>query len=227
VAPHIAARAEHDIAAKITDFRLQSEAAGVLTTVNVRRGDERHKEIVAEAQSLGSELIVLRQSPQRCLLSSLLASDTVVNEVVTYSPCHTLVVPREAHIWNNRILVAVEATNQDSRIFAAAINFALQWNLPLHLLIVFTDEKWRAGAQAFVKAMRNQATQAGVAMDGEIRLGEPVMEILTFLESSHSDLIIMGSYDENHKGRSKIGGAMRKVLALSRHPVLVVRLKDK
>jgi nucleotide-binding universal stress UspA family protein len=223
VTPHIAARAEQDMAAKIAGFRAQSEAAGVLTTVKVRRGDERHTEIVEEARAQGAELLVLRQNAQRSLLSGFLASEAVVNGVVAHGPCDILVVPREARIWSTRLLVAVDAASQDSRMVAVAIGIALQWNLPLHLVAVITDEKQREGALAVVKALQDQAEQSGVAAACEVRQGEPTREILASLESTHSDVIIMGSCGEKHSGRSQMGGVARKVLVLSKHPVLVVR----
>lgn len=224
VAPRIAAQAEAEIAAKIANFRIQSQAAGVLTTVKVRRGEDRWKEIVRETYSLASDLIILRQGPQRCSLFGFLAGEAMVNEVVACCPSHVLIVPPEAHIWSNRILVAVAANNQDYRTFTAAIGIASQWKLPLHLVVAIDDEARRADAQAFANAMQHNAEQSGVAMNGEIRFGEPAREILASMEKSCSDLIIMGTCDENHRGRAKVSGVMRKVLAVSKQPVLIVRV---
>ena len=224
VAPQNAARAEHEIAAKISNFRVAFEAAGVHTTVKVRRGDKWGQEIVEEAYSLGSELIILRQDPHRSSLFSLLFGETVANEVLCRGPSHVLVVPRDAHIWSNRILVAVEAFDLDCRTFVAAMGIALQWHLPLHLVVAIDDEIWRAESQAFVSAMQNHAEQSGIAVDGEVRLGEPAREILASMERTHSDLLIMGTCVKNHIPLPQVGGIIRKVLAASKHPVLVVRV---
>jgi len=56
----------------------------------------------------------------------------------------SLMVPRGARIWNNGIVMAVDAPRQDRQIIAVAVNIALQWHLPLHLVIVITDETLQA-----------------------------------------------------------------------------------
>jgi hypothetical protein len=223
VAPQIAAHAEQAVALKIADFRAHSDAKSVLTTVKVRRGEDRHKEIVEEARVQGSELIVLRQCAPRSLFSSFLVSEISASEIVALGSCHVLMVPRGARMWNNGIVLAVDTSQQDRQIVAIAFHIALQWHLPLHLVIVITDETPREEALVFAKSLRHQAEQSGVTADCEIRSGNPVTEILSSVAETHSDLIIVGYRGKSQKIRSPMSDWKRKVLRLSKYPVLVAR----
>lgn len=225
LAPLIAARSEREAAIKIAELSTQAQADGVTIDLRVRRGEEPYQEIVDEAQERGSDMIIIRRRGKRGFLANLLVGE-MVSKVVAHAPCHVLIVPREARMWSQRVLVAAEPTQQGRQIVATAVAVAAQCALPLHLVSVIATEGERAQAQAFVTDMTSQAQLGGVVAQGEIRVGKPFTEILATRAASQSDLIVMGSRGENRIGRALVGGVAQKVMGLSEHPVLVLHFKN-
>lgn len=221
LAPQIAAKAEREAAVKIGQLRAQAQADGVAIELRVRRGEEPYREIVEEAREQASDLIIIRRRGKRSFLANLLVGE-MVSKVVAHAPCHVLIVPREARMWSQRVMVAAEPTEQGRHIVAMAIAVAAQCSLPLHLVTVVPAEALRQQAQAFVSDMVNQARLAGVAAQAEVRTGKPFTEILEARAASQSDLIVMGSRGDSRIGRALVGGVAQKVMGLSDHPVLVL-----
>jgi nucleotide-binding universal stress UspA family protein len=221
LAPQIAARAESEAAIGIARLRVQALAEGVAIELRVRRGEEPYREIVEEARAQASDLIIIRRRGKRSFLANLLVGE-MVSKVVAHAPCHVLIVPREASMWNQRVLVAAEATEQGRQVVATAVAVAAQCALPLHLVNVIPAEGLRTAADAFISAMLNQARLGGVAAQGEVRVGKPYTEILASRAMSQADLIVMGSRSDGHIGRALVGGVAQKVMGLSDAPVLVL-----
>lgn len=225
LAPQIAARAEQDAAIKIAQLREQALAVGVTIDLRLRRGEEPYREIVDEAKEQGSDVIIIRRRGKRGLLANLLVGE-MVSKVVAHAPCHVLIVPREARMWSQRVLVAAEPTDLGRQIFATALAVAAQCGLPLHLVSVVATEGLRPQADAFVADVLKQAQQDGVVVQGEVRVGKPFTEILASRAASQSDLIVMGSRSDSRIGRALIGGVAQKVMGLSEHPVLVLHFNN-
>jgi nucleotide-binding universal stress UspA family protein len=221
LAPQLAARAEQEVALKLARLKEQAKAAHVAIEPRVRRGEEPYLEIVEEARSQNSEMIIIRRRGKRGLLANLLVGE-MVSKVVAHAPCHVLIVPPEAAMWTQRVLVAVDPAEDPNAIVAIASGVAAQCGLPLHVVTVVAAEDLRVQAQALVTQAALQAQRAGVLAQGEVRIGKPFTEILAAREASASDLIVMGSRSDRRIGRALVGGVAQKVMGLSEHPVLVL-----
>ena len=221
VAPQIAARAEREAAVKIAQLRAQAQAVGVSIDLQLRRGEEPYQEIVDEAIAQASDMIIIRRRGKRSFLANLLVGE-MVSKVVAHAPCHVLIVPREARMWQHRVLVAAEPTAQGRQIVVTAVAVAAQCDLPLHIVSVVAAEILQSQANAFVAEMTNLAQAQGVPAQGETKIGNPYKEILATRIACQADLIVMGSRGEASLGRALIGGVAQKVMGLSEHPVLVL-----
>ncbi|WP_296493956.1 universal stress protein [Rhodoferax sp.] len=221
IAPQIAAQAEREAAAKIAELRQQAGAAGVTIDLHLRRGPEPYQGIVDEAIAQDSDVIIIRRRGKRSFLANLLVGE-MVSKVVAHAPCHVLIVPREAQLWQQRVLVAAEATAQGRQIVATSIAVATQCGLPLQLVTAVPAEALQSEASAFVTEMVKLAQAQGVVAGGEVRVGNPYKEILAAREACQADLIVMGSRGEPNIGRALLGGVAQKVMGLSEHPVLVL-----
>lgn len=221
IAPQIAARAEREAATKIAQLREQAQAVGVTIDLHLRRGEEPYQEIVDEAAAQGSDMIIIRRRGKRSFLANLLVGE-MVSKVVAHAPCHVLIVPREARMWQQRVLVAAEATAQGRRIVATAVAVAAQCALPLHIVCVVAADSLQPQADSFLAEMAILAQAQGVTAQGEARIGNAYKEILAARNTSQADLIVMGSRGEASIGRAMIGGVAQKVMGLSEYPVLVL-----
>jgi len=107
IAPHIAARAEAELAARRGALQAAASAAGVQLDLHVRRGSEPDADIVAEATERAAQLLVVRRRGKRGLLAQLLIGE-MVSRVLARAPCSVLVVPREASQWQHGVLACID-----------------------------------------------------------------------------------------------------------------------
>lgn len=221
LAPQIAAKSEREAAVKISQLREQAAAVGVSIDLQVRRGEELYQEIVDEARSQNSDMIIIRRRGKRGILANLLVGE-MVSKVVAHAPCHVLIVPREARMWSQRVLVAAEPTEQGRQIVAIAIAVAAQCALPLQLVTVVATDSQRPGAESFVAEMLRLMKIGGTEVAAEVKVGKTFTQILAARDASQSDLIVIGCRGDSHTGRAMVGGVAQKVMGLSDHAVLVL-----
>ncbi len=218
-APTLAARADQQAAARIAELHEQAQAQGVPLALQARRGPEPYQEIVDEARERHSDLIVIRRRGKRGFLANLLLGE-MVSRVVANAPCSVLIVPRAAHMWQQRVLVAAEPGPQGQKLVALAGAVAAECRLPI--TVVTVAEASRQGeAQTFVEASVAQLQQRGLQAQGQVLTGRPYEQILQAGRERGADLIVMGSRGDPQLGRALIGGVAQKVIGLAEHPVLV------
>lgn len=228
VAPHLADKADAWAATQREQLQAQALAAGVPFLLRVRRGAEPFVEIVQEARDLAADLIIIRRRGKRGLLANLLVGE-MVSKVVAHAPCSVLVTPRQAQMWRQRVLVAVDPAAPDPATLAQATAIAADCALPLHVLCVATSEAGRGAAQQAVDAALLQARQQLVPQagsppgqaQGEVRVGRVHQELLAAAQACGADLIVLARHGADNLGRAWIGGVAQKVIGLAECPVLV------
>lgn len=221
LAPQIAAKAEREAALKIGQLKAQAQAAHVSIELTVRRGEEPFREIVDEAARLKSELIIIRRRGKRGILANLLVGE-MVSKVAAHARCHVLITPRDAQMWSQSVLVAVDTSEDCSAIVRTAAGVAAQCGLPLQVVTVIAAESLRTPAQATLAQWVAQVQSLGLSIRSEIRVGKPFAEILSAAQDSGADLIVMGTRGGTHIGRAIVGGVAQKVIGLSNKPVLIL-----
>lgn len=220
-APALALRADQEAAARIAALHEQAQTQGVPLALQARRGPEPADEIVAEARERGSDLIIIRRRGKRGFLARLLLGE-MVSRVVAHAPCSVLIVPRQAQMWRQRVLVAAEPGPQGQRLIEQAAAVAGDCGLPLSVVCV-ADAGQQAAAQAFVDAAVAALRPRGLQAEGQIRQGRAYEQILQAARDAGADLIVIGSRGETPLPRMHIGGVAQKVIGLAEHPVLVVQ----
>jgi hypothetical protein len=221
-APEIAARAEHDAAAKIAQLRELARTHGVELDVRARRGQEPYQEIVDEARIRANDLIIIRRRGKRGFLANLLLGE-MVTKVVAHAPCSALIVPRDAGMWQRRVLVAAEPTAAGQQIVARAAAVAAECGLPLSIVCVIPQEDPALRQQAEALIARLQALQpGGLSLQGQTLVGKPYLEILQAVKRETADLLVIGSRSEGIIKHALVGGVAQKAIGLSECPVLVV-----
>ena len=223
LAPEIALRSEQQAAAKIAEIRAAAQAQGVTIDLRVRRGEEPYQEIIAEARERKSELIIVRRRGKRGFLANLLVGE-MVSKVLAHAPCHVLFAPRDAHMWQQAVLVAAEPGAQGMRLVKTAAAIAAECGLPLHLVYVATGEANSAEVDSFLADAQVVTQQLGVTLQTELRKGKAYSEILAVASACQADLLVISSRGDRHIGRAMIGGVAQKVIGLSDKPVLALNL---
>lgn len=221
LAPQLAAHAEAQAGERIAAFRADAARAGITVETLARRGPEAWREIVDEAAACEADLLVIRRRGQRGLLAKLLLGE-MVRTVVTHAPCSVLVVPRDAAMWTQRVLVALDPEAQDVAPVAVAAAVAAQCRLPLSLLCVTAPS-----AEAMQLAERSlqrgwsAARRSCVHVDALVRVGRAHEQIVSAARETGADLIVIGRHGADAASSAWLGGVAQKVIGLADRPVLV------
>lgn len=224
VAPEAVARVEAEAFARITQLRGEARAAGVEFDIRVRRGDEPYREIIAEAQARGADLIVVRRRGKRSILANLLAGE-MIGKVATHAPCSVLLVPRAGRLWTRRVLAAVDGTRAAASVAETAARVAVEAGLPLLMVSVTTHDTpdGRAAADALVAGAIVVARGVGAVVEGRTVAGRAAEAIVALAAGSAADLIVAGRGGPSSHGRFHLGGNAHRIIGLASCPVLVVK----
>jgi nucleotide-binding universal stress UspA family protein len=224
VAPELAARAEEDAFAMLTQLRRQAQTASVDLDIRVRRGEEPYREIIAEARARHADLIVVRRRGKRGFLAELMVGE-MVGKVATLAPCSVLLVPRAGRMWSQRVLAAVDTSPAAETVTAVAAGVAVRCKLPLLIASVATDDAGsRSAAETAVAKAIDVAMRLGATTEGRALVGRPAERIAALATDTGADLLVVGRRGESAiLQRMLLGGTAHKIAGLAQCPVLVVK----
>jgi nucleotide-binding universal stress UspA family protein len=189
--PEMALRAEQEVGARIEALRKQAAASGIELDVHVRRGSEIHSEIVDEAIESKTDLIVIRRRGKPSFLARMLVGE-MVSKVIRDTSCSVLLVPRAAEFWSKRILAAVGDTPAAPSIAKMAGTIAGICELPLTVLSVASDQESLSKTQSLNTLNVVLASACSANVQGEVRIGEPVVQTIDAVRECAADLVLIG-----------------------------------
>lgn len=222
-APELSLQADLEIARKILELEQQAQAAGVALDVQVRHGAQAHEEIVAEAQSSGTDLLIIRRRGNPGFLANLLVGE-MVSKVIRDAHCNVLMVPRAANFWQKHILAAVGEGAAADKVAQAASAIAARCGVPLTLVSVAADASAVPGMQALNAAALHQAKNNYPAAVGQVLTGEPVAATVQAVSSNAADLLVIGKQRHNFIPLvSGQGTIMQRIAGAVSIPTLVVQ----
>jgi len=220
IAPQLAAHAEALAAERIAALAADARRAGVELDLQARRGPEPWREIVDEATRCGADLLVVRRRGRRGLLARQLVGEMVRN-VLTHAPCDVLVVPREAAMWSQRVLVAVEPGATDMTPVATAAATAATCGVPLTLACVAEDAGQPGTAERTLRVAQDTARAFGITAEARLLSGRAHARIVEAANDTGADLLVIGRHRDDGLPRAWLGGVAQKVIGLTERPVLV------
>ncbi|MCG1003899.1 MULTISPECIES: universal stress protein [Halobacterium] len=140
----------------------------------------------------------------------------------------------------DRILVPTDGGDASSKLFAHAADIAARRDATVHVLYVVDDRAFLTLDEAMqdeaVQQLRVEGRSAlseakqtfeaeGVAVETELRRGDPGEEILGYAGDAEADLVVMGTRRSDFEN-SMLGSVSREVVASADVPVLTVSLAD-
>lgn len=201
-----------------------------VTTIH-RRG-EPAEEIVNLAEEEGVDLLLLGY-PRRSYVERMLLGRTTA-KVIGLCPCDVLMIPEDAEVNFNRILVGVDGSPHSMAAGQRALELAMSYGGEVHGLTVLDvpvdrgllygvlDEARHKNFTA-LQVLARQGEKLGVAVLTELREGAPYEKIVKYSEEKNIDLIVLGSYGRTAFPRFLMGSVVERVAALSPLPTLVVK----
>jgi nucleotide-binding universal stress UspA family protein len=228
IAPERAEVADEDACNYLDRLAADCAQRNVAFEPLVRHGSEPADEIVAAADEVDADIIVMGRRGQRGLARLMLGHATA--RVVGYAHCSVLVVPRAGQMWQRRILLATDGSRFSDAAAEIAQMMARECNLPVTVIStireVFSPERGREAVEA---AERTTAAfrQAGIETETTVLQGDPEERIVEIAAARDVDLIIMGTHGRTGFQRALLGSVTERVIGATRWPVLAVKLQSR
>jgi nucleotide-binding universal stress UspA family protein len=206
----------------LREVEAQAGTACVDCAPVLRHGDEPVREIAAQAEESGADLVIMGRRGVHWLERLMLGEAAA--RVVGHVRCSVLVVPKEAAMWESGILLAVDGSRHADAAALAAGELARRCGLPVTVLSVCASDDLRCEqVRAIADRVRDLLRRDGVAADSLVREGAPAPAIVAAAQESECDLIVVGSHGRSGLDRLLMGSVSGQVVVLAKCPVLVVK----
>jgi nucleotide-binding universal stress UspA family protein len=222
VAPDLRATLEKEVQKNIAVIKAAADKLGVPLKAMVPQGQLPHAAILATAEKIRPDLIIMGRRGKHRLADIFIGSVTA--RVIGRSPVNVLVVPRGGMVGFQRILVASDGSSYSQAAWELALAMAKQAKSQLIGVAVAPEEGDIIEAQAIIHRMLSAASLAGVRMKGVNPQGvAPDTGIVQQAIKHEVDLIVVGSYGRTGLKKFLMGSVAERVIGESPCPILVVK----
>ncbi len=215
-------REDQEAAAKVESLRAKAAAAGVEIEIKVRHGAETYREIVEEATSTHTDLIVIRRRGKPGFLTNKPVGE-MVSKVIRDAHCSVLTVPRNAEFWQKGILASVGDTPLAREISQLSAAIAHVCGLPLTIISIAERAEALARTEGLNAAYIAAASALSDQVEGWVREGAPAEQTIVAANETAADLVVIGRQRYHLipfvRGNASI---MQKIIGAINVPTLVV-----
>ncbi len=210
----------------LNEVEREAAAAGVACDTEViHTGLRLYQEIVNQADQMKADLIVMGRRGQRGLARVLLGQATA--KVIGHAHCAVLVVPRNAEITGQRLVLATDGSAYADAATAMAGSLAKILAAPVSALsVTLPSQSDRRHEEARVAANRAAAFLKNHELDAEavVHHGRPDEVIVETTIAKKADLIVIGSHGRTGLDRVMLGSVSERVIDAASTAVLVARI---
>lgn len=199
----------------------RGRALGLTVQALVRQGEAAYKAILAEAEALKPDLIIMGRHGRTGLSRLLMGSVTA--RVIGLSPVPVLVVPREVPLSFRRLLVASDGSPYSEVAWQLGLALARVWDCELLAASVAREEGEFPELEALLNRLLAEATAARVPLTTLLLEGVPDDALVQGAQAHGADLLVMGSHGRTGFKRLLMGSVTERVIGRAGCPVLVVK----
>jgi nucleotide-binding universal stress UspA family protein len=224
VAPDLRATLGEGVQKNMAAIEAAAAKLRVPLTPVVPQGQLAHAAIVAAAEQLRPDLVVIGRCGKSGLARILMGNVTA--KVIGNCPVNVLVVPRGGAIRFERLLVASDGSPHSQAAWELALAMAQQANSRLIAVAVAPEEGDIIEARALIRQMLAAANQSRMPLKTVSPQGvAPDAGIIQQAIKNEVDLIIMGSRGRTGLKKLLMGSVAERVIGQSPCPILVVKHK--
>ncbi len=224
LAPELVEKASEDVKVHLESVTAEASHDGVSATMLMRLGDRPDAEIVAAAEEINADLIVMGQQGRRGLARMMVGDATL--RVIGSGTCSVLSVPVGAGMWHNRILLGTDGSRFADAAAVSAAKIAHCCAAPITVVSALvpshSEARQEEGREA-VKRTTAQLKQYGLDVDGLALPGEADDVIIKLAKEKHADLIVVGTHGRTGFGKVLLGSVSERVIGKAKCAVLVAR----
>jgi universal stress protein E len=222
VAPDLRATLANEVQKNMAVIQEAATKLGVPLKSMVPEGQSPHAAIVAAAEKIDPDLIIVGRCGKTALARLLMGNVTA--RVIGLSPVNVLVVPRGAALAFQRLLVASDGSSYSQVAWKLALSMAKQAESQLIAVSVAPEEGDIIQAKAIIHQMLTEANRARMPLKGVNPQGvAPDEGIVHQAIKNEVDLIIMGSRGLTGLKKLLMGSVTERVISRSPCPILVVK----
>ena len=220
-APEVVAQWEERVHQYLQACRAAAEAADVPLETRVRRAEVASVGIVAEAEKIKPDLIIMGRRGRSRLFRLMMGNVTA--RVIGYSPFNVLVVPKGVPLEFKRILVASDGSPHSYAAWDEALFITQRVGAELLAVSVARDDREVPTAQAIVQRLKQEADYKGSSLETMVLQGRPYEAIVQAAQERKADLIVMGALGMSGLTSLLMGSVTERVIASAPCAVLVVK----
>ena len=224
LAPELVEKASEDVRAHLESVVAEAGRQGVGATMMMRLGDRPDVEIVAAAEAINADLVVMGQQGRRGLARMMVGDATL--RVIGSGTCSVLSVPVGAGMWHNRILLGTDGSRFADAAAISAAKIAHCCAAPITVVSALvpshSEARQQEGREA-VKRTTAQLKQDGLDVDGVASPGEADDVIIKLAKEKRADLIVVGTHGRTGFGKVLLGSVSERVIGKAKCAVLVVK----
>ncbi|NLI30446.1 MAG: universal stress protein [Nitrospiraceae bacterium] len=189
----------------------------------IRRTNKPYEAIIEEAKRLDIDVIVMGRRGNTGLRKILMGS--ITERVIAYAPCKVLVVPKDAEIRGEQILIATDGSAYARLAEDEALSMAKRCDkvrTVIAMCVARTADR-KSWAQDNVERVRRMGEERGIRVTPVALVGRPYHEIVETARREDVDFIVVGRIGKTGFKRILMGSVSEKIVALSPCAVLIVR----
>ncbi len=202
-------------------WQKQAADQGVQLQIHLRLGANVLQEIMDAVQEISPDLILIGRRGHSGLARLLLGS--ISARVIGHSPVNVLLVPKEAPLRFDKLLVASDGSPFSAAACREAFRLAAHTKASLLALAVAHGDLAGAAAADIVLNLKAEADRRALPLETLALSGRPYQVILEVAQQRAVDLIILGSHGRTGLPRLLMGSVTERVIGQSLCPVLVVK----
>jgi len=224
LAPELVQKAVEDARQHLQTIVVEAKLHGVTCTPIMRARHSPHQEIVAAANEINADVIVMGQQGRRGLARAMVGDAT--SRVIGAANCSVLSVPVGATMWHTRILLATDGSRFSDAAAVSAAKIAECCAAPLTVVSALvpshSEQRQQEGREAVARTTA-QLLREGLEVEGTVLEGEADDVIIKLAEEKGADLIVMGSHGRTGFGKVMLGSVSERVIGKAKCAVLVVK----
>jgi nucleotide-binding universal stress UspA family protein len=215
---------EQEVRAQLEPYQASAAEAGVDLEVRVRTCTTAYEGILEEAETDQPGLIVMgRKGSTR--LNRLLMGSTA-ERVVGLSGCSVLIVPHNAVLNLNRILLAHDGSEYGEAAWREVIHLAKLAKSEVVAVSVARDDRREIECKMVLQHLGASAERHGIPLQSVFLQGRPFEKIIETAEEEQAGLVVMGSHGRTGLARFFMGSVAERVIGSAGCPVLVVKKRQ-
>ncbi|MEW5746536.1 MAG: universal stress protein [Nitrospirota bacterium] len=219
----VVAQIESEARAHLDLIREAAAEENIECEAIVRRHDRPDRAIIEEAEKRRVDVIVMGRRGMTGLKKMLMGSVTA--KVIGYAPCKVLVVPKDATMRGEHVLLATDGSRYSEAAEREMLSMGRRCRQfkTIVALSVAQREDRLGRAEENVEKVRRDADREGLAVEIMTAVGRPQDVIVETIRQKGIDMAIMGTHGRTGVDRLLIGSVAERVIALSPAAVLVAK----